>query len=135
MKVYKILSILTSLLFFYLFYTLMFDVQGLCSSLGLEGNEVSDFLAKRASMLMLGFGVLLLVGANVKASACQVVISMGVAVCMLGLGTMSGYEYFRGFVNSGMLPPMIVELVLGVAFLVSGLFGMIGGKYSAERGE
>jgi peptidoglycan/LPS O-acetylase OafA/YrhL len=132
MKVYKTLCILTSLLYFYLFYTLLFNSSGLCADLGLEGNEVVYFLARRASALMLGFGVLLLLARNLKEPKSRAIISTSVAVCMLGLATMSGYEFFRGFVNSGMVPPMIIELTLGLAFLILGFTNIKKEKQSCE---
>ena len=133
MKAFKILSILTSLLYFYLFYTLLFNPQGLCADFGLEGNEVVYFLAKRASMLMLGFGVLLLLGINLKEAKSRAVVAVSVAVCMLGFATMSGYEYFRGFVNAGILPAFVIEIILGLAFLVLAVMNFTSQKQNPTR--
>lgn len=117
MKFYKASCIITALLFIFLFYTLQFEPSKLCSDLGLEGNEVSYFLAKRASILMLGFGVLLLLAVNIEEKKGRFVISTSVAVCMLGLAFMSGYEFFRGFVNNGIIPPLVIETLIGLIFL------------------
>lgn len=85
--------------------------------LGLEGNEASDFLAKRASVLMLGFGVLLLLARNIDDRNGRFAVSSSVAVCMLGLAYMSGSGILRGLVGGGMIPPLVIEILVGLSFV------------------
>ena len=73
---YKFSCVMTALLYFFLFYTLQFEPEKLCSDLGLKGNDVAYLFLKRASILMLGFGVLLLLGANIKDIKSKFIISI-----------------------------------------------------------
>ena len=133
MKIYKPTCIITALLFFFLFYTLQFEPENLCSDLGLQASEVACLLAKRASILMLGFGVLLTLARNIEEKKCRFVISASLSVCLLGLAYMSGYEFFRGSVSSGIIPPLIIETLIGLIFLTLAFFNIKDKTQTSNR--
>jgi len=115
---YQIACLATALLYFWLFYTLQFQPDKLIADMGLKGNEVVYLFARRTSILMLGFGVLLIFGSSIKDANGQFAIAISVSVCMLGLAFMSALEFYNGNLSRGILPAMVIESVLGITFMV-----------------
>jgi hypothetical protein len=65
---------------------------------------------------MLGFSVLLFLGRNTSHSPARQAIALGICVAMLGLSLTGIYEFTRGFVASGILIPIAIELVLAASY-------------------
>jgi hypothetical protein len=116
MKKFKMLSMCTSALCFYLFCSFLFAPQSFLADLGIEGTETAYFVGRRASMLMLGFSVLLFLGRNTAHSPARQAIALSICVAMLGLSLTGIYEFTRGFVANGILIPIAVELVLAASY-------------------
>jgi len=121
-KPFKVISCLTAALYTYLFFILLCAPNSLLKSVGVAGNESAFFLARRASMLMLGFAVLTFGVRNSPSSITRQAISISISVCMAGLSVLSGFEYFRGFASKGILPPCAIELVFAVVYFLIWLF-------------
>lgn len=117
MNKFKILSVFTSMLFFYLFYLLLFYADSFLKDLGLEGSDVSSFIARRAAMLMLGAGVLMFFARNIVNPQARQAISLSICTTMLGLALSGMYEYNRGFVGGGIVGPIVIELGLFASFI------------------
>jgi len=115
---YKLACIIASLLYFFLFYILQFKPEKITSDLGLTGNDVAYVFIKRASILMLGFGVLLFLGRNVEEVKSKYVISISVSVCMLGLALMSTLEFVKGNLSNGVITPLVIESFVGITFML-----------------
>lgn len=117
-KTYRVMSYITVSLYVYLFVSLLFDPHSFLQSVGVEGTESAYFLARRASMLMLGFAIVSFFGRNAPNSIARQAIVLSIAISMAGLCCMSSFEYARGFSSSGILTPAIVELVLAVVYFL-----------------
>lgn len=115
-KAYRVMSYVTSLLYLYLFVSLLSDPHAFLRGVGIEGAESAYFLARRASMLMLGFAVASFFARNAPCSDARQAITLSIAVSMAGLCGMSSFEYVRGFANSGILTPAIIESILALVY-------------------
>ena len=115
---FKIICILTSLLFAYLFFTLLIDSESFLKGLGLESSVSTFFLARRASIFMLGISVLLLFAMNLSHSKARQIICLATGITMLGLSLTGIYEFINGSINSTIIPPIIIEIILGFSFLI-----------------
>lgn len=116
MNMYKILSIFTSLLCLYLFYLLLFSASSFLQSLGVEETESAFFVSRRAAMLMLGISVLMFFTRNAPNTRARQAICLSIGVTMLGLAFCGIYEFNRQFVGSGIIGPIVVELILSASF-------------------
>ena len=117
MKPYKILNTLTSILFLYLFYVLMFDSGSFFVDIDLNAGEAALILARRASIFMIGISVLLFFSKNLSHSDARQVIIITTSVVMLGLAVMGTYELVRGSMGTGILKAIVIESILGVSYL------------------
>lgn len=115
-KSFKVISLLTSLLYFHLFIKLLFFPESLCNGFGVTGNESAYFLARRASMLMMGFSVLLFLLRNIPPSAVRQAISFSVGLNMTGFAIMGFFELMRGFVKTSILGVIAVEVLIAAIY-------------------
>ncbi len=113
---FKIMSLLVSALYFYLFYLLLLTPQSLCESFGVTCGETAYFIARRASMLMLGFAILAFLLRNTPRSTVRQAIAATIGVNMAGLASLGVYEMVRGFVETSILGIVVIELVIAVTF-------------------
>jgi len=115
---YKALVFLTSSLFLYLFFSLMFDSSAFVEDLGLQPSQTTSILARRASVLMLGFSVLLITSINLPHSRARQRILLSAGITMAGFACMGAYELVRGTVNMSILQAIVIESILGFSFFV-----------------
>jgi len=115
---YKVACIATALLYIFLFYTLMFKPEKVIADMGLNGNDVVYLFVKRTSILMLGFGVMLVVGSSIEEVNGKLAICASVSVCMLGLALMSALELYRGNIGKGIVPALVIESFVGITFML-----------------
>lgn len=113
---FKIASILTSLLYFFLFISFFLFPEDLCKDVGLTGSEPANFLVRRASMLMLGFAVITFLTRNMQASKMRQAISFSVGLNMLGFAFTEVFEMIRGYDYSAFIGPMVIEILVAIVF-------------------
>lgn len=113
---FKVLCAFTSLLFAYLFLTLLLNPETFLNDLGLEPSESAMILARRASMFMLGISVLMFGSINLPPSKARQIICLATAISMFGLSILGTYELVRGTVNSSILTAIILETILWISF-------------------
>jgi hypothetical protein len=113
---FKIVSLLTSLLFFYLFIILLFKSDSFCRDIGLQPDEASSVLAKRASVLMLGISVLLFCVRDLAHSMVRRNICFSAGIILIGLACTGSFELIKGTVNNSILQAIVIETILGFAF-------------------
>lgn len=82
----------------------------------LSGDELGNFLAKRAGMLFLGVATLLFFSRNAQASDARSAISLGLWVAMAGLALVGLYEFFRGYAGLGILLAIATETSFAVCY-------------------
>lgn len=115
---YTVVVCLASCLYFYLFITLLFSPAQFLASVGVAGNEAAYFLARRASVLMLGFSVLSFQAARLRCLVTRQVIAIGIAVNMAGFAVLGCMEYRRGFANASILHAAVIESTLAALCLL-----------------
>jgi len=112
---FSVVLTLTGCLYSYLFWLLLTGPAGFLGSVGVASNPAAEFLARRASMLMLGFAVLSLLALKRHATPAGQLALAAVGVNMAGFALMSIREVLRGFANAELLKPAAVETVLALA--------------------
>jgi hypothetical protein len=115
---YQIVSYLTSALYFYLFVMLLFFPSSFLNDIGIKTTESADFLARRAAMLMLGFAILAFFGRKTSISPARQVMALAISVNMAGFALMGLFEFWRGFVNAGILTAVTIESFVAVAYFL-----------------
>ena len=118
MNFFKIVSILTSLLFIFLFYQLFLNSDSFVIGLGLQSTASTSILSRRTSMFMLGLSILLFCSRNLSHSLARQYICLSTGITMLGLACMGSYELIMGTVNSSMMIAIFIEITLGTSFLI-----------------
>ena len=116
MNWFKTLCIITSVLFAYLFLTLLLDAKTFINDIGLESCEAAIILARRASIFMLGISVLMISSRNLTKPKARQIICLATGITMVGLACVGSYELNKGTVNSSMMTAIIIETILGVSF-------------------
>lgn len=118
MSGFEVVSGLAALLFLALFVTLLFFPGSLCESFGIEGSPSLFVIARRASMLMLGFAVLLLAVRTARPSPARRAVSLAAGVTMAGFASTGSWELVRGTLRTSVWGAVAVEVAFAVAFLV-----------------
>jgi hypothetical protein len=113
---FKLMSVLTSALYFYLFVLLLLFPESLCKDFGITGNESFNFLARRASTLMLGFSVLLFLVRNTPPSVVRQAIVFSISLNMAGFALLGSFELIRGFVNTSILSAIVIEVFIAAIY-------------------
>ncbi len=112
---FRTLSIVSSIISFLLFITLLLAPQLVFMLFEVEGNASAYFLARRAAMLFLGYAVIACVIRNAEHSNARQAVILGIGTAQLGLLVLGAFELVRGFAGLGILLAMVVELLLAVA--------------------
>jgi len=118
---FKIVSVLTSALYFYLFVSLLLFPESVCKDFGVVGSETVYFLARRTSTLMLGFSVLLFLVRNAPPSAVRQAIAFSISLNMAGFALLGSFELLRGFVGTAILSAIVIEVLVAVIYFFFGL--------------
>jgi len=115
-NLYKVITCFTAILCCYLFFLLSLSPQSFLLDLGIEGNDAAYFISRRAGMLMLGISVLLFFARNAVHSQARQAITLSISITMFGLIIAGSYEFLRGYVNSAIFGPIIIESILALSF-------------------
>ena len=118
MKLYKIATIGTSLLFVFLFAQLFFTPDAFVGGMGLQATLTTSILCRRASIFMLGLSVLLFCVRKLPHSSARQSVCFSTAITMLGLACLSSFELARGTVNSSMWTAIILESLSAILFWI-----------------
>jgi len=113
---YKVLTILTSVLFVYLFSLLFFRSDSFVLDIGLEPSLTSMVIARRVAMFMLGIAVLTFCSRNLESSNARKIICQFLCITLLGLSCMGTYEYVIGNINSSIFTAIIIETILWISY-------------------
>jgi len=119
MKLYKIATIGTSLLFVFLFAQLFFTPVAFVEDLGLEPTLATSILCRRTSMFMLGLAILLFGVRKLEHSSIRQTICLSTAITMTGLACLSSFELIRGTVNNSMWVAIIIETLSATLFWIT----------------
>lgn len=116
MKSLRTILVLSSLLQLFLFYQLITYPADIITGFGLVSNDVAEMIARRASMLFLGVGMIGIVTAF-WADRAILSISFAMSISWIGMAGESFYEWNRSFAGDGIQIPMILEAFFGLVLL------------------
>lgn len=114
---FQVVSVLAAALFAWLFAQMQFTPREFCAGFGVEAPIGTVILVRRASMLMLGFAVLLFLARNAPPSPLRRAVAVAVAVTMAGFATMGTQELLRGTLPPSVWVVVGVESAFAAAFL------------------
>ncbi|SDB20444.1 hypothetical protein SAMN03159382_01777 [Pseudomonas sp. NFACC23-1] len=117
-RAFRYLTIFSALLFFVLAAIWLFAPAALLANWGVVfDGGVSGLVGRRAAPLYAGIGVALLLSRNAPPSPGRTAVVAGfVTTCSL-LALLGLVEWVMGNVESGILPAVLVEVALALAFL------------------
>jgi hypothetical protein len=113
---FKIVSVLAAALYAALFVSLLVFPASSCRGFGLTVSDSLILLARRASMLMLGFSALAFLSRNAQPSPLRRAISFAVGINMAGFAASGTYELLRGALAQTMWGAVAVEVTLAVLY-------------------
>jgi len=115
---FRIISLLTAALYVFLFVSLFFFPDSIMEGAGIQGGEMAYFMARRTSMLMLSFAVLLILVSGAERSRLRAIIGLIVAFNMTGFASTGISEYALGRIDSHIRVSVCVELTVSALFAV-----------------
>lgn len=116
MIAYKTLSVITGSLSIALAVFLLFVPEPIFLIFGVTGNESACFMARRASMLFVGYAAVALLSRDEPPSSARQAIAFGMGASMAGFVALGLFELLRGRAGPGILLPMGVELGLALSY-------------------
>jgi len=112
------LAIFTAILFFILAITWMLAPVQLLSGWGVEFTTAVGVVGRRAAALYAGIAVMFFVARNAEPSSARTALAFGIiTVCTL-LAFLGVYELAAGHATKGILPAVLIEIALSLAFTV-----------------
>jgi hypothetical protein len=100
MNLFKIISIITSTVFIYLFLKLLLDPASFAIDIGLEQAKSALIILRRASVFIFGIVILLLCSMNLPRSKSRQYICLSIGIAKLGLACDGTFEFIIGTVNN-----------------------------------
>ena len=113
------LAILASALFFLLATAWMFFPEQLLTLWGIETTTGTDVLGRRSAAFFAGTGVMCVLARNAEPSPTRYALAAGVSTISFLLAVSGIVEWQEGHVNGKILVAVLIELLLGIAFLLS----------------
>ncbi len=113
---FKKLSSITAIITFTLFLLLLFIPEIIFLLFQVQENESAFFISRRAAMLFLGIAVFSWVGRNALHSESRQAICIGMSISMSAMAMLGLFELARNFVGFGILPAVVTEALLAVAY-------------------
>lgn len=115
------LTILASVLFFILATVWMFFPEQLLTLWGIETTPGTDVLGRRSAAFFAGTGVMCILARNAEPSPTRYALAAGISTISFILAVSGIVEWREGHVNRQILVAVFIELLLGIAFLLSNI--------------
>ena len=116
MLFYRIVMYASAALFLVLALLLFFSPRDFLGGLGLDMTTSTDFLARRASVLLLSLSVLCFFGRNASSGVARQALAMAMLVATGAMATLGTAELVRGATTVGILKAVAIEAVCAVCF-------------------
>jgi hypothetical protein len=113
---YPLVSKLASALCFILFICLLLAPSLIYWIFGLDGNEVSDLIARRAAMMFMGLAAIIFLSRNAEPSQLRQSLCLGLAIMMGALAIIGIFEFLRGAVGVGIWLAITTEITFALAY-------------------
>jgi hypothetical protein len=123
---YKTVMRVSAATFLGLSLFLFFAPRTFLGGLGLDLTASTDFLCRRASVLLLALAVLSLAGRNAASGAARQALALALFVATAVMAVLGVAEYVRGATTVGIFKAVAVEVALAVCFLLVWLRGRAG---------
>lgn len=117
---YYRLSVFSSILFLLLAIILMLTPAQMLTSWGIELSVSVGVLARRIAAVYTGIAVMIFMARNAEHSIARTALIYGIITSCLILATLGTYEFSAGHASSGILPGVIIEVALVLAFMYVG---------------
>ena len=115
---FRPLATVTALLFFALSAILMFLPAVVLANWGVGFNESIGLVCRRSAALYAGVGLMLFLARKAEPPPARSALVSGfVFACVIPAG-LGAFELASGRVNSGILPAILVEVALAIAYLL-----------------
>lgn len=115
---YNLVSKLAAALCFILFLCLLLAPGLIYWIFELIGNDVSDFMARRAATLFLGLSVIIFLSRNAEPSQLRQNLCMGLGVMMAAIAVVGIFEFMRGAVGGGIWLAITTEIAFALAYFI-----------------
>lgn len=112
------LAILTALLFFALAAVFMFRPALMLSNWGIGFDESLGVICRRYAANYAGFGLMMILARRAEPSSARSALISGVVFIGMTLAGLGAFELAAGRVNSGILPAIVIEVALSIAWLL-----------------
>ena len=113
---YRHLSIAASILFGCLCFALIVYPQIVYLLFQIQGNDLGDFLAKRAGVLFFALAILCFHSRNSHSAEVQGLVALTVGIAMGAMALMGLFEFFRGSVGAGIFVAIVIETAIALLF-------------------
>jgi hypothetical protein len=114
------LSVFTAIVFLLLAIILVFAPAQMLTSWGIGLTISVGLMARRIAALYTGIAVMFIMARNAEHSATRTALIYGIITSCLFLATLGAYEFTLGHTSSGILPAVLIEVALAVAFMYVG---------------
>lgn len=115
---FRPLATLTALLFFALSAVLMFRTAIMLGNWGIGFDESIGVVSRRAAALYAGVGLMLFLARKAEPSPARSALIGGFVFICVTLAGLGAFELASGRVNSGILPAVVIEVALAIAYLL-----------------
>ena len=115
-RFYKIVMHASAVLFLVLALTLFFDPRGFLAGLGLDLTTSTDFVARRASVLLLSLSVLSFFARNIASSTARQTLSLAMLVATGPMAILGIAEFARGATTAGISKAVAIETTCAVCY-------------------
>jgi hypothetical protein len=113
---FRSLATLTALLFFALSAILMVRPAIILGNWGVGFDESIGLVSRRAAALYAGVGIMLFLARKAEPSPARSALVSGFVFTCVILAGLGAFELAAGRVNSGILPAVVAEVALAIAY-------------------
>ncbi|QWT39364.1 hypothetical protein [Dickeya dadantii] len=114
---FRPLAILSALLFFVLAVAWMSVPDLMLANWGVDFTSSAGLVSRRSAALYAGVGVMFFLARNVAPSQARSSLMKGVVSTCMILAALGMGEFIAGHANRGILPAVVLEVLLALAFL------------------
>ena len=117
-RFYKIVMHASAVLFLVLALALFFAPRGFLAGLDLDLTTSTDFVARRASVLLLSLSVLCFFARNAASSMARQALSLAMLVATGPMAILGIVEFARGATTAGIFKAVAIETACAVCYWI-----------------
>lgn len=132
---YRIVMHASAVLFLMLALLLFFSPRSFLDGLGLDMTTSTDFLARRASVLLLSLSALCFFGRNARSGVARQALALAMLTATGLMSVLGTAELVRGATTVAILKPVAIEATCAVCFFVIWRRDRRAGLTASSRGD